>query len=111
MDDEAITASGMIDPALLAAELDTIEYQVVDAAGLDFDADIYATESQGRLREMVDILNRAEPRFGSAVKAYSWYRSEPLPGFSGQSAMDLVRDGRAAEVLDYIRAVDAGLHN
>ena len=28
----------------------------------------------------------------------------------GLTAMQLVRDGRAAEVMDYIDAVDAGLH-
>jgi hypothetical protein len=42
--------------------------------------------------------------------AYAWYRSEPLPGFSGQTAMQLVRAGRAADVLDYIDAVDAGVY-
>ncbi len=58
---------------------------------------------------MVEILNKVEPRFGSALMAYAWYRSEPLPG-SGQTAMQLVRGGRADEVLDYIDAVDAGVH-
>jgi len=42
--------------------------------------------------------------------AYAWYRSEPLPGFSGQSAMQMARAGRAADVLDYIDSVDAGVH-
>ena len=42
--------------------------------------------------------------------AYAWYRSEPLPGFSGQTAMQLVRSGRADEVLEYIDAVDAGVY-
>ena len=50
---------------------------------------------------MVEILNKVEPRFGSALMAYAWYRSEPLPGFSGQTVMQLVRSGRADEVLDY----------
>ena len=45
-----------------------------------------------------------------ALMAYAWYRSEPLPGFSGQTAMQLVRSGRAEDVLDYIDAVDAGVH-
>jgi len=44
------------------------------------------------------------------MMAYAWYRSEPLPGLSGQTAMQLVRSGRAQEVLDYIDAVDAGIH-
>jgi hypothetical protein len=35
---------------------------------------------------MVEVLNRVEPRFGSPVIAYAWYRSTPLPGFDGQTA-------------------------
>ncbi len=59
---------------------------------------------------MIEIVNKVEPRFGSALMAYARYRSEPLPGFSGLTAMHLVRNGRADEVLDYIDAVDAGVH-
>ena len=67
-------------------------------------------KTQRRLREMIEIVNKVESRFGSALMAYAWYRSEPLPGFSGQTAMQLVRGGRADEVLDYIDAVDAGVY-
>jgi hypothetical protein len=42
--------------------------------------------------------------------AYAWYRSEPLPGFSGQTAMQLVLSGQVDDVLEYIDAVDAGVH-
>ena len=65
--------------------------------------------TQRKLREMVEVLNKVEPRFGSSLIAYAWYRSEPLPGFSGQTAMQIVKDGRAHDVLDYIDAVDAGV--
>jgi Protein of unknown function (DUF2384) len=44
------------------------------------------------------------------MMAYAWYRSEPLPGFSGQTPMQLVLRGRADDVLEYIDAVDAGVH-
>ena len=67
-------------------------------------------EDEARLREVIEIIAKVEPRFGSALMAYAWYRSEPLPGLSGQTAMQLVRSGRAQEVLDYIDAVDAGIH-
>lgn len=30
------------------------------------------------------MINKVEPRFGSPLMAYAWYRSEPLPGFSGR---------------------------
>jgi hypothetical protein len=44
------------------------------------------------------------------LMAYAWYRPEPLPGFSGQTAMQLVLTGQADDVLEYIDAVDAGVH-
>ena len=62
-----------------------------------------------RLRELVEVLNKVEPRFGSELMAYAWYRSEPLPGFDGRTAMQLVQEGKAQQVLEYIDAVDAGV--
>ena len=59
---------------------------------------------------MVEILERVEPRFGSPLMAYAWYRSQPLPGFGGMTAMSLVASGRASDVLEYIEAVDAGVY-
>jgi len=71
---------------------------------------VKSPETQQRLRDLIEILAVVEPRFGSAVLAYAWYRSEPLPGFSGMTAMHLVRTGRATEVMTYIKVVDAGAH-
>ncbi|WP_435053548.1 hypothetical protein [Mesorhizobium australicum] len=34
-----------------------------------------------RLRAMIEIINKVEPRFGSALITYAWYRSQPLQGF------------------------------
>lgn len=106
---------GVFAPRKIAAALRTTSDEVARTAGLGKDAvqrkdRIGSVRTQRRLREMVEILNKVEPRFGSALMAYAWYRSEPLPGFSGLSAMQLVRTGRAEEVLDYIDAVDAGVH-
>ena len=106
---------GFCSPARFAEALRTTSEEVARTAGLGRDAvqrkeRVRSDRTQRRLREMVEILNKVEPRFGSALMAYAWYRSEPLPGFSGQTAMQLVRSGRADEVLDYIDAVDAGVH-
>jgi hypothetical protein len=95
--------------------LRTTSEEVARTAGLGKDAiqrkdRIRSGKTQRRLREMIEIINKVEPRFGSALMAYAWYRSEPLAGFSGRTAMQLVRDGRAEDVLDYIDAVDAGVH-
>lgn len=106
---------GVFAPRRIAEALRTTSEEIARTAGLGRDAiqrkdRIRSDRTQRRLREMVEIINKVEPRFGSALMAYAWYRSEPLPGFSGQTAMRLVRDGRAGDVLDYIDAVDAGVH-
>jgi hypothetical protein len=106
---------GFFAPRRIAEALRTTSEEVARTAGLGRDAvqrrdRVRSDKTQRRLREMVEIINKVEPRFGSALMAYAWYRSEPLPGFSGQTAMQLVRSGRSDEVLDYIDAVDAGVH-
>jgi hypothetical protein len=106
---------GFFAPRKIAEALRTTSEEVAKTAGLGKDAvqrkdRVRSDKTQRRLREMVEIVNKVEPRFGSALMAYAWYRSEPLPGFSGQTAMLLVRSGRADEVLDYIDAVDSGIH-
>ena len=53
--------------------------------------------------------DQVEQRFGSELIAYAWYRAEPLPGFDGRTAMQLVQEGKAQQVLEYIDAVDAGV--
>jgi hypothetical protein len=42
--------------------------------------------------------------------AYAWLRSEPLSGYGASTAMDLVREGHADWVHDWIEAVDMGVY-
>ena len=112
---EAYAEGGQFAPGRIAEVLRTTKDEVAQTVGLGRDAvmrpeRVASAKTQKRLREMVEILNRVEPRFGSALLAYAWYRSEPLTGFGGFTAMQLVREGRAAEVMDYIDAVEAGIH-
>jgi hypothetical protein len=106
---------GIFAPRKIADAFRTTSEEVARTAGLGKDAvqrrdRVQSDRTQSRLREMIEVINKVEPRFGSALIAYAWYRSEPLPGFSGQTAMQLVRAGRAEDVLDYVDAVDAGVH-
>lgn len=106
---------GIFAPSKIAHVLRTTSEEVARTAGLGKDAvqrrdRVGSDKTQRRLRELIEIINKVEPRFGSPLMAYAWYRSEPLPGFSGQTAMQLVRAGRVGDVLDYIDAVDAGVH-
>lgn len=102
-------------PRKIAEALHTTSEDIARAAGLGKDAiqrkdRMRSDRTQRRLREVAEIINKVEPRFGSALIAYAWYRSEPLAGFAGMTAMQMVRDGRAHDVLDYIDAVDAGVY-
>jgi hypothetical protein len=106
---------GLFAPKKIADAFRTTSEEIARTAGLGKDAvqrrdRVRSDKTQRRLREMVEIVNKMEPRFGSALMAYAWYRSEPLSGFSGRTAMQLVREGRAGEVLDFIDAVDAGVY-
>ena len=106
---------GFFAPRKIAEAFRTTSEEVARTAGLGRDAvqrkeRVRSDKTQRRLREMVEIINKVEPRFGSAMMAYAWYRSEPLPGFSGLTAMHLVRSGRADDVLEFVDAVDAGVY-
>ena len=57
-----------------------------------------------------EIVQMLEPRFGSKASAYDWYKSVQLPGFGRATANDLMRAGRAQEMVEYLDAVDRGLH-
>ncbi|MCR5857111.1 MbcA/ParS/Xre antitoxin family protein [Mesorhizobium sp. J428] len=108
--------NGVFAPRKIADALHTTSEEVARTAGLGKDAiqrkdRVGSVRTQRRLREMVEVINKVEPRFGSPLVAYAWYRSQPLPGFSGRTAMQLVREGRVDEVLDYVDAVDAGIYS
>jgi len=107
--------AGFFAPRKIAEVFNTTSEDVARSAGLGKDAvqrkeRFRSPKTQRRLREMIEIINKVESRFGSGLMAYAWYRSEPLSGFAGQTAMQLVRDGKADAVLTYIDAVDAGVY-
>jgi len=43
------------------------------------------------LQDLVRVLKEIEPRFDSMPEAIDWYRNEPLPGFNGRTAEQLVQ--------------------
>lgn len=115
MDIQHFVDQGQFVPRRIMVALRTTSDEFARSLGLGKDAiqrkdRIASDRTQRRIRQMVEILNKVEPRFGSTLLAYAWYRSSPLAGFSGQTAMQLVKDNRADDVLAYIDAVDAGVH-
>lgn len=56
------------------------------------------------------VMAVVRPRFPTPELATRWFREEPLAGFSGSTAAQLVEAGRADDVVEYLAAVDAGIH-
>ena len=61
-----------------------------------------APKTQGRLREMLEIISRVTEWAGGKEQAMAWYRAQPLPAFGGRTAESLVKEGKAAAVRDYL---------
>lgn len=106
---------GLFDPARIAGPLRTTVAELADSLGLGIDAvqrkdRLRSVKVQTRLREFVELLNIMEPRMGGPLMAYAWLRSEPLSGYGDWTAMELLRRGRAREVIDWIDSVDAGIY-
>ena len=102
-------------PALIARALRTTKSEIAGTLGLGKDAfsrasRVRARKTQVRLRQMLEILNRVEAATGSALAAYAWFRAEPLPGFGGATANQLLREGRADHVHAHLDRIMAGGH-
>ena len=62
------------------------------------------------LSPLVRILAMASEMSGDENRAAIWFKHQPIPGWAGKTAADLVREGKADKVLAYLEAVRAGVH-
>ncbi|MDF1632971.1 antitoxin Xre/MbcA/ParS toxin-binding domain-containing protein [Mycoplana sp. MJR14] len=87
--------------------------QLAETAGLARET-LYRAErsrgakTQGRLREMLEIISRVSEWAGGKEQAMAWYRAQPIAAFGGRTAESLVKDGKAAAVRDYLDHVALG---
>lgn len=73
------------------------------------------TASTGRkvdaaLSPVVRILAMAGEMAGGEDRAVIWFKHQPIPGWAGKTACDLVREGKAEKVLAYLEAVRSGVY-
>ena len=110
---QAFIQDDQFSPALIASALRTTQAEIADTLGLPRDAlsrkaRVRAPRTQNRLRQMLEIMRRVAEHNGSALLAYAWFRSEPLPGFGGMTPQALVREGHANWVHDYLDDIESG---
>jgi len=99
--------AGRITISRLADGFGMSKTQLAETAGLARET-LYRAErssapkTQGRLREMLEIISRVSEWAGGKEQAMAWYRAQPLPAFGGRTAESLVKEGKAAAVRDYL---------
>lgn len=69
-----------------------------------------ARKADAALSPVVRILALAGEMAGGADRAAIWFKHQPIPGWAGKTAYDLVRDGKADKVLAYLEAVRSGVY-
>lgn len=110
---DVIEPQGYIAPDALVAKLHITKKEFALAIGLSQDAMIRkdrreSVATQQRLRQAMEILNRIEPWAGSISAAWSWYRSYPIASLGGLTAEELLAQGRANEVREYLFLIAEG---
>ncbi len=109
-----INTDGLIASTALAKALHITKVDLAEVTGLSRDsvsktARLKSKATQARLRDTVEIINRVAEWSGSVGRAFAWFRSQPLPSFGDKTAEDLVKEGRAKAVKDYLsRIADGG---
>lgn len=63
------------------------------------------------LSPLVRIVAMAAEMSGDEGRAAIWLKHQPLPGWGGKTALDLLREGKSGAVLDYLESVRAGVYS
>ena len=69
-----------------------------------------ARRVDGALSPLVRIIAMAAEMAGDEGRAAIWFKHQPIPGWAGKTAFDLVRERKAGKVLAYLEAVRAGVY-
>lgn len=113
MEIQAFIEDGVFSPKLISEALLTTKSDIAKTLGLAQDVfsraeRLRAHKTQTRLREMLEILSRANQHTDSLLASYAWYRSKPIIGFGERTASSLVCDGHADYVHAYFDHIEAG---
>lgn len=110
---EFLDAKGAISIDRVARSFHMSKGQLAETVGVSAEtlhrtARVAAPKTQGRMKEMLEIVGRVAAWAGGKEQAMAWYRAEPLPAFGGRTAEALVKDGKAGAVRDWLDHVALG---
>lgn len=69
-----------------------------------------ARKVDSALSPVVRILAMASEMAGGEDRAAIWFKHQPIPGWAGKTAFDLVSEGKSDKVLAYLEAVRSGVY-
>ena len=110
---EFLDAKGAISIDRVARSFHMSKGQLAETVGVSAETlhrttRVVAPKTQGRMKEMLEIVGRVAAWAGGKEQAMAWYRAEPLPAFGGRTAEALVKDGKAGAVRDWLDHVALG---
>lgn len=65
---------------------------------------------QSKLGEIARIIARAAELSGDEGRAIIWFRHQPITGFDGKTAEQLVEDGHAGAVMWHLEGLENGVY-
>jgi uncharacterized protein (DUF2384 family) len=104
---ELINSAGFVDFDRVAGVFWMTKGQLAETIGLTAPAITKsdrqtAMRTQGRVREMLEIVARVREWAGGDIQAMAWYRSQPIPALDGRTPEALVKAGQASLVRNYL---------
>lgn len=69
-----------------------------------------APEIEQALRPLVRILATTIEMTGEGNRAALWFKHQPIPGWAGKTAYDLVGEGKIGEVSNYLESTRSSVY-
>jgi hypothetical protein len=70
----------------------------------------FARKVDQALSPVVRIITMAREMAGDDNRAAIWFKHQPIPGWAGKTAYDLVRERKDDKVIAYLEAVGSGVY-
>jgi uncharacterized protein (DUF2384 family) len=111
MQDIRLDGTALISPVRFAAKLAMEQQELATFAHVHRNTISRLPTSaalQDYLRQSVRVIAAATDVRGDTEAATYWYRNQPLAPFGYKTAVQVVSEGKADEIIRYIESVEAG---
>lgn len=107
------TRSHDIDPKRMATILQMTQAELATMIGVHrttLARNPGSREIQQALSPIATILSMAADMAGNTDKAVIWFRHQPVPPFGAKRPIDMVKEGKAKNVIEWLLALEDGAY-